>query len=59
MKHVLQDEDVIQVVKMTQAEAARARHGKKTGQCSAGTGIALEKKVQTSKAEKIVGGKSR
>lgn len=59
IKHLLEDEDVIQVVKMTQAEAARARHGKKTGQCHAGTGIALDKKGQKSKAEKIVGGKSR
>jgi ribosome-interacting GTPase 1 len=59
LKHVLEDEDVIQVVKMTAAEMARARHGKKTGQCHAGTGIAMEKKHgTTSKAEKIVGGKS-
>jgi len=58
LKHVLEDEDVIQVVKMTAAEMARARHGKKTGQCHAGTGIAMEKKGTTSKAEKIVGGKS-
>lgn len=60
VKHILGDEDVIQVVKMSPAEIARARHGKKTGSCAAGTGIALEAKTGAkSKAEKIVGGKSR
>ena len=29
--HLLHDEDVIQIVKLTQAEKAKALHGKKTG----------------------------
>ena len=41
---MLQDEDVIQIMKQSAQERGRARQGKKTGQTAAGTGIALEKR---------------
>merc|ERR1719296_39619 len=44
LKHDLQDEDVIQIQKMTQAEKVRKSYGKKTGQTSAGTNIAIDPK---------------
>lgn len=44
LKHELQDEDVIQIMKMTAGERARARQGKKTGTTLAGTGMKVEKK---------------
>jgi len=44
IKHVLNDEDVIQVMKLTQAERARKDYGKKTGTTTAGTGQKIEKK---------------
>jgi len=49
LKHVLHDEDVIQIVKMTQAEKVRASAGKKTGQTIAGTNIKLDPKAQKAK----------
>jgi len=44
LKHVLHDEDVLQIVKMTQAEKVRATTGKKTGTTVAGTNIKAEPK---------------
>jgi hypothetical protein len=44
LKHVLEDEDVLQIVKMTQAERVRAAQGKKTGQTVAGTNIKVDSK---------------
>jgi len=44
LKHVLHDEDVLQIVKMTQAERVRAATGKKTGTTVAGTNIKAEPK---------------
>lgn len=38
LKHQLQDEDVMQIMKLTPAEKARRSHGKKTGTTLAGTG---------------------
>eukprot|EP00928_Gymnodinium_smaydae_P011488 TRINITY_DN14230_c0_g1_i1.p1 TRINITY_DN14230_c0_g1~~TRINITY_DN14230_c0_g1_i1.p1 ORF type:complete len:416 (+),score=93.24 TRINITY_DN14230_c0_g1_i1:81-1328(+) len=52
LKHELQDEDVMQIQKMTQAEFARKRHGKKTGTTVAGTGIALDAKALKEKEKK-------
>jgi len=37
LKHHLEDEDVMQIVKLTQAEAVRKRQGKKTGTTVAGS----------------------
>jgi len=45
LKHVLHDEDVMQIVKMTQAEKVRATTGKKTGQTIAGSNIKVDPKV--------------
>jgi len=44
LKHELHDEDVMQIVKKTNAEAAKAKHGKKTGQTIAGTNIKKDPK---------------
>lgn len=43
-KHELQDEDVMQIQKLTQAEKARKMHGKKTGTTVAGTGQQIDPK---------------
>lgn len=50
LKHVLHDEDVMQIVKMTQAERVRALTGKKTGTTVAGTNIKAEPKQKAGKA---------
>jgi small GTP-binding protein len=50
--HELQDEDVMQIQKMTPAERARKAHGKKTGQTLAGTNIAVDPKAARDKKEK-------
>jgi len=44
MKHELQDEDVMQIMKMTPAEKARRSHGKKTGTTMAGTNNVVDPK---------------
>jgi len=44
LKHELQDEDVIQIIKMTQAERERRAHGKKTGTTMAGTNTKVDPK---------------
>lgn len=44
LKHILHDEDVMQIVKMTQAEKVRATTGKKTGTTIAGSNIKAEAK---------------
>jgi hypothetical protein len=44
LKHLLHDEDVMQIMKQTAAEGARARMGKKTGTTLAGTGVVPDKK---------------
>mmetsp|Transcript_65497 Transcript_65497/g.142869 ORF Transcript_65497/g.142869 Transcript_65497/m.142869 type:complete len:413 (-) Transcript_65497:22-1260(-) len=44
LKHVLQDEDVMQIQKLTQAEKARKTHGKKTGTTVAGSNTAVDPK---------------
>jgi small GTP-binding protein len=49
IKHRLQDEDVLQIVKMTQAEKVRAAQGKKTGQTIAGTNIKVDPKKKDDK----------
>eukprot|EP00397_Hematodinium_sp_SG-2012_P035995 GEMP01038804.1.p1 GENE.GEMP01038804.1~~GEMP01038804.1.p1 ORF type:complete len:409 (+),score=79.44 GEMP01038804.1:117-1343(+) len=50
IKHQLHDEDVIQIMKLTQAERARANYGKKTGTTTAGTGQKIEKKSDKPKS---------
>mmetsp|Transcript_52038 Transcript_52038/g.123906 ORF Transcript_52038/g.123906 Transcript_52038/m.123906 type:complete len:413 (-) Transcript_52038:19-1257(-) len=50
LKHELQDEDVMQIQKMTQAEKARKMHGKKTGTTEAGTNQKVDPKKQKEKA---------
>lgn len=50
LKHELCDEDVMQIVKMTQAERVRKVTGKKTGQTLAGTNIKVDPKNQKEKA---------
>lgn len=50
LKHELADEDVMQIVKMTQAEKVRKTTGKKTGQTLAGTNIKVDPKHQKEKA---------
>ncbi|CAK0828534.1 unnamed protein product [Prorocentrum cordatum] len=50
--HELQDEDVMQIQKLTQAERARKSHGKKTGQTVAGTGIPVDPKAARDKKDK-------
>eukprot|EP00747_Dinoflagellata_sp_TGD_P206480 gnl/TRDRNA2_/TRDRNA2_80185_c0_seq1.p1 gnl/TRDRNA2_/TRDRNA2_80185_c0~~gnl/TRDRNA2_/TRDRNA2_80185_c0_seq1.p1 ORF type:complete len:413 (-),score=104.11 gnl/TRDRNA2_/TRDRNA2_80185_c0_seq1:80-1318(-) len=49
LKHELMDEDVMQIVKMTQAEKARKQHGKKTGTTLAGSNTAVDPKKQKEK----------
>lgn len=44
--HILHDEDVIQIVKLTSAEKAKALHGKKTGTTIAGSNIKVDKKKE-------------
>merc|ERR1711862_409982 len=48
--HELQDEDVMQIQKLTRAEAARKSHGKKTGTTLAGSNTQVDPK---SKKEKV------
>mmetsp|Transcript_51088 Transcript_51088/g.143840 ORF Transcript_51088/g.143840 Transcript_51088/m.143840 type:complete len:412 (+) Transcript_51088:140-1375(+) len=43
-KHELQDEDVMQIQKMTQAEKAKKAHGKKTGTTLAGSNTQIDPK---------------
>eukprot|EP00928_Gymnodinium_smaydae_P009583 TRINITY_DN13595_c0_g1_i1.p1 TRINITY_DN13595_c0_g1~~TRINITY_DN13595_c0_g1_i1.p1 ORF type:complete len:440 (+),score=133.98 TRINITY_DN13595_c0_g1_i1:105-1424(+) len=50
LKHELEDEDVLQIVKMTQAEKVRAATGKKTGTTVAGSNIKADPKAQKDKA---------
>mmetsp|Transcript_28687 Transcript_28687/g.52243 ORF Transcript_28687/g.52243 Transcript_28687/m.52243 type:complete len:413 (-) Transcript_28687:55-1293(-) len=50
LKHELQDEDVMQIVKMTQAQKARKLHGKKTGTTVAGTNDKVDPKKVKEKA---------
>lgn len=52
LKHTLHDEDVLQVVKMTQAEKVRAVHGKKTGTTVAGGNIKMDAKTLKERKEK-------
>merc|ERR1719229_2229338 len=52
LKHDLQDEDVMQIQKMTPAEKARKAHGKKTGQTVAGTNIQVDPKMARDKHDK-------
>lgn len=42
LKHELADEDVVQIQKLTQAEAARKMHGKKTGTTIAGSNTQVD-----------------
>jgi len=49
LKHVLEDEDVFQIVKKTQAEKVRAATGKKTGTTIAGSNIKVDPKTQKGK----------
>mmetsp|Transcript_91241 Transcript_91241/g.143329 ORF Transcript_91241/g.143329 Transcript_91241/m.143329 type:complete len:416 (+) Transcript_91241:60-1307(+) len=49
LKHELQDEDVMQIQKLTQAEKSRKMHGKKTGTTLAGGNTAVD---PTGKKEK-------
>lgn len=50
LKHELHDEDVMQIQKMTQAEAARKAHGKKTGTTYAGGNTQVDPKKVKEKA---------
>mmetsp|Transcript_11844 Transcript_11844/g.16988 ORF Transcript_11844/g.16988 Transcript_11844/m.16988 type:complete len:81 (-) Transcript_11844:5-247(-) len=50
VKHELADEDVMQIVKMTQAQKARKLHGKKTGTTLAGTNDKVDPKKAKEKA---------
>merc|ERR1712110_1281766 len=50
LKHELADEDVMQMQKLTSAEVAKKRHGKKTGTTIAGTGIQVDPKKIKEKA---------
>mmetsp|Transcript_25985 Transcript_25985/g.74537 ORF Transcript_25985/g.74537 Transcript_25985/m.74537 type:complete len:414 (+) Transcript_25985:101-1342(+) len=52
-KHELQDEDVMQIQKMTQAERARKGHGKKTGTTVAGSNTAVDPKKVKDKKEPL------
>lgn len=54
IKHTLQDEDVVQVMKMTQAEKVRALSGKKTGQTIAGGNIKMDAKTVKERKEKVL-----
>merc|ERR1711957_548186 len=44
LKHKLMDEDVMQIIKMTQAEKSKKQHGKKTGTTLAGGNTAVDPK---------------
>lgn len=52
-KHELQDEDVIQIQKLTQAERARKTHGKKTGTTLAGSNTQIDPKKVKDKKEPL------
>lgn len=52
LKHELQDEDVIQINKKTQAEKVRAATGKKTGTTVAGSNIKADAKESKKSAKK-------
>eukprot|EP00929_Paragymnodinium_shiwhaense_P039548 TRINITY_DN20762_c0_g1_i1.p1 TRINITY_DN20762_c0_g1~~TRINITY_DN20762_c0_g1_i1.p1 ORF type:complete len:414 (+),score=123.44 TRINITY_DN20762_c0_g1_i1:137-1378(+) len=52
LNHLLHDEDVMQIIKMSQAEKARKAHGKKTGTTLAGTNIASGLDSKERKKEK-------
>mmetsp|Transcript_119090 Transcript_119090/g.370992 ORF Transcript_119090/g.370992 Transcript_119090/m.370992 type:complete len:414 (-) Transcript_119090:61-1302(-) len=52
-KHELQDEDVMQMQKMTQAERVRKTHGKKTGTTLAGSNTAIDPKKVKDKKEPL------
>jgi len=54
VKHLLQDEDVLQIQKKTQAEKVRATQGKKTGTTVAGTNIKVDAKTLKERKEKTV-----
>lgn len=49
LKHYLQDEDVIQIQKLSASEKAKKMHGKKTGTTEAGTGNLIDRKKQEEK----------
>merc|ERR1712196_319430 len=49
LKHELADEDVMQIVKMTVADQARAATGKKTGTTLAGSNTKVDPKKQKEK----------
>jgi len=48
--HIVHDEDVLQIVKLTQAEKAKAAHGKKTGTTIAGSNIKVDPKKKDEKS---------
>jgi len=52
LKHTLADEDVLQIVKMTQAEKVRASTGKKTGTTVAGSNTKVDPKTLKDKGDK-------
>jgi len=54
MKHPLEDEDVIQIVKLTQAEKVRKTTGKKTGTTVAGSNTKVDAKTLKEKKEKTL-----
>lgn len=54
LKHLLQDEDIMQIVKLTPAEKSRKAHGKKTGQTLAGTNIAADPKNKGKEEKKPI-----
>merc|ERR1712232_1020456 len=54
LKHNLKDEDVLQIMKMTQAEKVRAATGKKTGTTIAGSNIKVDAKTMKEKREKTL-----
>jgi len=54
LKHTLKDEDVLQIMKMTQAEKVRAATGKKTGTTIAGSNIKVDAKTLKEKQSKTL-----
>mmetsp|Transcript_117201 Transcript_117201/g.336226 ORF Transcript_117201/g.336226 Transcript_117201/m.336226 type:complete len:411 (+) Transcript_117201:119-1351(+) len=52
LKHIVKDEDVVQIMKMTQAEKVRATTGKKTGTTIAGSNIKVDPKTLKEKQSK-------
>ncbi|CAD7933184.1 unnamed protein product [Amoebophrya sp. A120] len=58
LKHYLQDEDVIQIQKLTAAEKQKKMHGKKTGTTEAGTGNLIDPKKQLEKKQNKTGPRS-